>query len=70
MRNKMMFQRKRHLTFVTPIRPLSRMQQQMRVETVLPRERFPTMRAHMRPFTYETLILKKNYYYYLLPVRV
>lgn len=53
MRNQMMFQRKRHLTLVTPIRPLRRVQQQMRVEAMLAGERFPTVRTHMRPFTYK-----------------
>lgn len=51
MRHQMMLQRKRHFALVASKRSIGGMQQQMRIQAMLPRERLATVSANMRPLT-------------------
>lgn len=51
MRDKMMFESEGHFALMTAVRAIGGVKQQMRVETMLPRERLPAMHAHVGPLT-------------------
>lgn len=51
MRDEVVFERERHLALVAAVRPLGRVQQQMRVEAVLASERLAAVAAHVGPLT-------------------